>query len=689
MLWVRLLVYGFPVLIVTIMIGSFVSVKFTPVEIRNEMMTGGIGEARILNPIQSTTGADSEVNGYIFEGLLQYSEDIEIIGNLATTWELSQTTAIVFSSPEAAAAAAAQLSTLEATPADWELRGISVEGTELTLRLGQPGKLVADAISALLTTHSPLPIEILTVSVAEDAQAALDSILAKNETSIVRSHLLSSRSFELTVAGDSAPVIAALEAEFGTGQEAKGSWEVVESATAINEPEVRFFLRDDVRWHDGEPFTAEDVAFTYRMIMDESIASARRSDYELLADVEVIGPHEVLARYRRPYSPALNSWMIGLLPKHILDGKPSTWWAENFNRAPIGTGPFKFDEWRTNEFIRLTRNEDYYLGAPNLESVVLRTIPDPVTMRLAFETGQVDFWQIPSHAVANMEDEEKFEIFSSPSPSYDYVGWNLRRPIFQDIKVRQAMAHAVNVDAIIEFVLYGHGTRSTGMYPPQVWFFNDAVKPFPYDPERAKELLAEAGWTPGPDGILEKDGKPFSFYLITNQGNEVRKDIATLVQADLRKIGIDVQIQIYEWAVFISQYVNTGDFDAVVLGWSLGYDFDQFTIWHSSQTNPGQLNFVGYENAAVDRWLNELRSEFDTDRIKEIAGNLQAKIYEDQPYLFVHVPSGVAAMWRDAYRVSRPVDGIRLEEPVRLTNIGFRYYNQWFYRPEHGPNFAN
>ena len=185
------------------------------------------------------------------------------------------------------------------------------------------------------------------------------------------------------------------------------------------------------------------------------------------------------------------------------------------------------------------------------------------------------------------------------------------------------LAHAVNVPEMVKYILYGHGEQSTGIFTPKMWFFDPNIKPFAYDPEKARQLLAEAGWKPGKDGILEKDGERFAFTLITNNGNEIRRDIATLVQDDLKKLGIEVKIELYEWAVFLKNFINKGSFDAMVLGWALGPDYDQYQIWHSSQSNPEQLNVVNYRNPTVDKLLVEIRQEYNRDKIIDLAGNLQ------------------------------------------------------------------
>jgi ABC-type transport system substrate-binding protein len=310
-------------------------------------------------------------------------------------------------------------------------------------------------------------------------------------------------------------------------------------------------------------------------------------------------------------------------------------------------------------------------------------MPDQLTLRLAFETRQIDFWSAEPWTVNAFVNDARFDVFTSPTSSYTYIGWNLKRPLFQDSRVRRALAHAVDVPSMVRYILYGHGLQSTGIFTPQMWFFDPSVKPFPHDPEAARALLAEAGWHPGPDGILQKDGQRFSFTLMTNNGNEVRRDIATLAQDGLRALGIEVKVELYEWSVFLKNHVNKGDFDAIVLGWSLGNGYDQYQIWHSSQANPEQLNVVGYRSPEADRLLEDIRQEYDRDRIISLAGRLQSTIYANQPYHFRYVPEGTSVMWRNAYRIRRP-DGAGgwIDEPVAMTKAGWAFWSDWFYRPE-------
>jgi ABC-type transport system substrate-binding protein len=676
----RWFIYGFPLFLVLLIAVSFWNSASLTSEKKNEMSLGVLGEPSTLNPIQQADSASSQVAGSLFNGLLKYSPDLEIIGDLAESWTLDQTTTVVFRSTEDAKAAEAKILASRAEWMGWMLDEVRLNGNELLLHFTEPGLEASQNIFSRFSAESIAPLSTLRVEVKEGSTDVLSRLCrAFPAQSIVRSWIESGSTFELTADPKLSPDI-----EKWLTSNGGGTLTVGDPISFLAEPQVVFQLRKNVRWHDGAPFTSRDVAFTYRAIMDDATASPRKPDFDLILNVETPDEHTVRVTYRKPYSPALESWMISMLPSHLLEGKPQSWWVENFNRTPIGTGGFRFAKWKTNEFIRVERNPDYFdAPAPWLDGIVYRFMPDQLTLRLAFETRQIDFWSAEPWTVNAFVNDPRFQVFTSPTSSYTYIGWNLKRPLFQDPLVRRALAHAVDVPSMVRFILYGHGLQSTGLFTPQMWFFNPSIQPMAYDPEKARALLAEAGWTLGPDGILQKNGERFSFTLITSNGNEVRRDIATLTQDGLKNLGIEVKVELYEWAVFLKNHINKGDFDAMVLGWSLGNGYDQYQIWHSSQTNPEQLNVVGYKSPQADRLLDDIRQEYNREKIIRMAGELQNIIYQDQPYLFLYVPEGTSVMWDDSYRIRRPDGkGGWIDSPVEMTKAGWAYWSDWFYRPE-------
>lgn len=681
---IKFLIYGVPLILVAVFVASFWNATQLSTNKKNELTIGSIGEPTKINPILSTDSAASQVESLVFEGLLKYSADLELEPNLAKEFQLSQTTTFFFPTTEAASAAREILSTLSDRWAEWTLRNVVVNDRELRLDFLQPGLETSNLIADLISIEPISSVVQVRVEVGDKARELLAAFRAAHpEFNIVREWFDYDAVFEISALGDSAAISDALTALLAEKKVEKSNVEVLNELQFLAEPVVRFVLREGVLWQDGVEFTSKDVAFTFWALTDASIGSPRKPDFDLIQSLETPTPYEVVVTYRKPFSPALSSWTMSIIPAHILEGKPITWWDEFFHRSPVGLGPFKFAEWKTNEFIRLERNPTYYDGAPWLDAVVIRTLPDPIANRLAFETRQVDYWGVDPWAVKAFEDDERFDVFNAPAKQYNWVGWNLRMPMFQDLRVRQAFAHAVNVPEMIKYVLYGNGVQSTGIFPPMYWFANNDIKPIPYDPDRARALLDEAGWKVGPGGIRVKEGERMSFKLITNQGNETRKDIATLVQDNLKRIGVDVQVEIYEWAVFISRFVMKQEFESLVLAWTTPPDYDAFQVWHSSQANADQLNLVGYNNPQVDRLIEQLRQEYDRDKIIEMAGKIQRIIYEDQPLLFLYIPDSTSVIWKDSFRIRRPTPEGWKDTPVEMTKAGWTYYLQWFYRPEY------
>lgn len=409
--------------------------------------------------------------------------------------------------------------------------------------------------------------------------------------------------------------------------------------------EIIFFLRKGIKWHDGVEFTADDVIFTYKAITDPKNPTPYSSNYGPVKDVISIDKYTIKISYYKPFAPALESWGMGILPKHLLEGKEL--FNSPLNRNPIGTGPYKFKEWITGQRIILNKNEIYFEGAPFFERFITRIIPDPSTMFLELRFGGIDFMGLNpaqyKYYGEKSDFKRYFNVYRYPSFGYTYIGYNLRNPLFSDKRVRQALAHAINKKEIIEGVLLGYGTPCTGPFPPSSWAFNPDVRDFEYSPQKAKSLLEEAGWRVGNDGVLQKDGIKFSFILLVNQGNEARLKTAQIIKEQLRKIGIDLKIRVLEWQSFL-ELVTKRQFQAVLLGWSLARDPDLYDIFHSSKTKPGEFNFVSYSNPEVDALIERARETLNREERRRLYWKVHELIFQDQPYTFLYVPDTIIAV---------------------------------------------
>jgi peptide/nickel transport system substrate-binding protein len=429
--------------------------------------------------------------------------------------------------------------------------------------------------------------------------------------------------------------------------ELASSWEISPDGLQIT-----FHLRPNVKWHDGADFTAADVAFTYRTMIDPKTPTAYGEDFKQVRKFEVIDPLTVRVTYGEPFAPALISWGFSVMPKHLLEGKDIT--ASPLARAPVGTGPYRFVEWKPGEKIVLEAYDGYWEGRPNIDRYLYRVIPDSATMFLELSAGNLDEMGLDPVQYTRQTDTEFFRKsyrkYRYLADAYTYLGFNLQLPLFQDKRVRQALSHAVNKQEIIDIVLLGLGQEATGPYKPGTWAHNPDVRKYPYDPARAQALLAEAGWgAKGSDGVLTRDGKRFAFTLMTNQGNKTRAKAAEVVQKNLKAVGIDVSIRVVEWAAFLKEFVNPKKFDAVILGWTIPRDPDAFDVWHSSKTGPAELNHVSFRNAEADALIEKGRRTFDQEERRKAYARFQEILAEEQPYVFLYVPDAlpiVAARFR-------------------------------------------
>jgi len=661
-----------------------------------KFVEGSIGDAHFLNPVLSADSAASSVIALVFDTLLDLDENLALRGKLAERWEVTERAYLVVR-PEArlpdgtrasaealrerlAVALAAEMTSIQVLPAELrsERREVALPGAE-----GEP----SGPATVELRVRVPERIALELRQVMPDLAERLAPLLGP----------------DYLTGFDPEPLV---ELPVGPQGEALRPG-IPELLPALeHNPVLTFQLRRGVRFHDGHELDAGDVRFTYDAFMDPRNVSPRSSDFEPVKAVEAVDSHTVRVVYKRLFSPAVYVWAsYGILPEHLLnaealgremDRRGITGEARErfglreaeFTRSPVGTGPFRFRRWESDDLIQLTRFDDYFEGPAQYREYTMRIIPDLVTQELEFRTGALDLYPAQPHQAARYREDPSYRSFSSVQFGYSYLGYNARNELFADPEVRRALGMAVDVEEITRYVLYGEGERVSGPFAVTTEWYDRSVTPLPYDPEAARALLAAKGWRPGPDGILEKGGKRFAFTLITNNGNPQRKAIATIAQHAWRRLGVDCRVQLFEWAVFLKDFVNTGRFDAVVLGWSTGIDPDLYQIFHSSQTGPAQLNFTGYVNPEADRLIEAIRLEYDRGRQRELAHRLHRLIAADQPYSFLFAGRATQVVDRKIVMVERDAEGSERLVPLRPSPTGQLDY--WFTRwkkLDHTPDF--
>lgn len=678
-----------PTLVTLVLLGSFFWVpSYEEQTLGNpdrltRFITAASGDASLLNPILAADSASSQIGSLVFEGLIDRDEQLRHRGRIAHSWRIFHNAYFYVNDTTVTArwglvSAEALVDRLNAEMSCDEPFWSNIEAIDL---------LPAEAFSQEMPLAAGTRAETITLDVQAPARVRL-TLETVDPTVFERlSTFLGEEYFETFT-----PARFVTTAQEISSDRLSELAERLLPATAHN-PIIEFYLRPGVTFHDGHPVTAEDVRFTYEAIMNPRNLSPRLPDYEPVETVEVVDPLTVRIIYGRLYSPALGTWSMGILPAHLLNAEalraeamargenPDTFGLRQsgFNRRPIGSGPFMFAEWKSDQFIRLVRFEEYWEGAPNYHQYVMRIIPDALTQEMEFYAGTVDDYNVQPHQVERLSRDERFQHFSDTAFGYSYIGYNLRRPPFDDPRVRRALGMAIDTQKIIDYVLYGQGERITGPFVKQTDYYNHAIEPLPYDPQGALALLAEAGWRRGSDGYLQKEGRRMAFTLITNHGNPIRRAILAIAQDAWKKIGIQVETDMLEWSVFIQRRVNQLDFDALVLGWSMGIEPDLFQIWHSSQSGPFQLNFVGFQDPEADDLILRIRREYDHDRQVAYCHRLHEIIAESQPYTFLFVGRWTALLDRRIVRQVATADGRTVYMPIEPTITGGYtfHFNQW------------
>lgn len=437
------------------------------------------------------------------------------------------------------------------------------------------------------------------------------------------------------------------------------SWEPNEEFT-----EWTFSLRTDVAWHDGEPFTADDVVFTYdRRMNEDGLAAA----YKELASVDKVDEHVVRFVLSEPlgHFPVLMSYNQFIVPKHVLEGQQMTEFTEFSKQNPIGTGPYMIEEFNAGNYVSTKKNPNFFLGEPHIDRYVYKVLPDVNSQVAQLRTGELTFATIEPVNVETLEGAPGLVIDPIDYVNHYYIAFQCTRPLFSDSNVRLGLSHAIDRQAIVDSVTLGYGTIATGTIPTALgWAYNDQLEPIPYDQERCLAILAESGWVPNSDGLLEKDGEPLAFTLSVDKGNPAREQTATIVQQMFIDVGCDVELETMDWGSFSQQRWLGEDYESMHMWWITAPDPDQLEYYGCD----GDSNHPNFCNNEITQILQEARSTADPEMRKELYFRYQELEMEDPPVSVLYYPKEIR---------------VYPETLQNVPNIGIRdafiySYDMWF-----------
>ena len=418
-----------------------------------------------------------------------------------------------------------------------------------------------------------------------------------------------------------------------------------------NNTTLIFKLRPDVKWHDGEIFSARDVLFTYETLISAKISSPYSAAFRFVKSVEILDKFSIRVTYKKPYFKALETWMMGILPYHLLKDDKNLM-SSPFNTSPIGTGPYKLHQLEHSKNIILLANENYFKGKPKIQQISFHVIADPVTRFLMLKSKALDIGSIESmqyEKQLNKDFFNKFNIYEEISHSYTYLGLNLRLQKFKNPKVRQALSLAINRQELVDILFLGHAKVCTGPFLPKTKAFNKDVKAPIQNIQKAKALLKEAGYDAN---------NPFTFEIVTSNSSSIRPYAAQILQHQLKKAGVVVKLRVMEWQAFLNMVVFPHKFDAVLLGWGLSSTPDPYLFWHSNSDKKGGFNLVGYNNPKMDKMIDASQSIINREKLASMWQDMFKTITDDNPYLFLYIPNSITAVNKDIKNVTPSLSGI-------------------------------
>ncbi len=411
---------------------------------------------------------------------------------------------------------------------------------------------------------------------------------------------------------------------------------------------VTYRLRPGVTWHDGAPFTSADVKFTWETIMNRRANVVSREGYDKISAVETPDANTVVVRFRQYYAPFLTLFTT-ILPQHVL-AKAEDINKAAFNRAPVGTGPFKLKEWRIADALVFEVNHAYYRGRPNLDGIVYKVIPDSSIMLTQLKAGEVDI--VSNVGLAQLEQVKAISgvrAVVTPNLIWEHVDFNLDNVLFQDVKVRRAIALAIDRQAIITGALKGVASAAVGDQSPLSWAYNPVVQPPARDVAAARELLTQAGFTPGADGIFAKGGRRLAFNLVTTAGNKTRELVADAVVRQLKEAGVEATVRLVDVPVFFGDVLRSRRFEAAMFAWVAGLDPDDASLWHSRNI-PGARNgyqgqnYAGWRNPEVDALTETAARTVDLEARKQAYFRIQELMMEEAPVIPLYFRSNIDAV---------------------------------------------
>ena len=651
-----------------------------------------------LNPLQPSSGFQREITDLVFEKLFRRDDEMLMRGHLAERWELRQRVSFFFRDEAGAVAALAILEELREAKDErwlsWGVMSLEQKGDALAIVFGNHEFAGADDIDELFDEKTRFPVTQIQLTVKDSAKESFDLFRRDAVEKAQIRHVVfdeANRTGVISAAGEVDLFQRELELFYQANENLQPTLEPLGMARFVVEPEVRLHLREGISWHDGAPFSADDVVYSYREVARAGSVSALKPWFASVISVEAVEPRVVSVALREPYAPLMESWeALPILPAHLLAGAAAAGEAERaaFFAQPVGTGPYRVTAREPGKSLTLQAFDSYFRGVAHQEEIRYEVIADHAARAIGFRLRQIDVLRPDDVERVVMRGDDRVEEIDGVPRTQSFVAWNLRREPFLDGRVRTALALMIDVEALVEKAAGQESQVCRGIFYPNLWLCPEEAEVPELDLEKAYGILAEAGWSlvPEEEGgkqwLRDADGEPLSFRLLVDGGNAEHRVVAANLVSAWRNAGVRAELETRPWLTMIAEALEPRDFDAMLLSWELGFRRDQSSLWHSSQAAGGG-NFSGLRNQIVDDLLDQLKKETDPPAVQALAVELQSLLWTLKPCLFLYESGEVVMARRGILREQRPLmDGRRSDQPVTAPPAGLVVSRPWWVKKE-------
>ncbi len=639
-----------------------------------------------ISPLAPAGGIEGEIAGLVFEPLLRRDAELRLRPNLIERWTSRTTVAIRCESEEAAGEAEARIRAGEAPAEGPRPRAVERTGSVLTavydgIGDGLEASLLASLPSELLGDYQLVRVR-AAHSVDDLVAAWLEGSLEKSQVRMME--VVDDREANLFVRGKVERVVGDLRLYLDSNPATSPELEELGPRCHTTVREMLLELRDDATWHDGRPFTAEDLVFSYETLTRPDSPLPLAASFSFVRSLEALSPHRIRIVCREAPATMLESWeSLPPLPAHLLGPSGDAAARTAYLAQPIGLGPYRIERRRSDGGMELAAHRGYHLGAPREPRLRYRRFASLESILLALRTGTLDA----------IEPDERFSEWSGRHPGavealrdrpcfQHVVIWNLDRAPFDRIAVRNALARAADPASILRDTATEFQTPTTSLFFPGSPAVAEPMLLPLHDARGAENLLEKEGYPLDPASGWRKDasGKPLRFTLLANASNPEHLRLADALAEQWATVGIEVEAKPTPWEALVLQRLPERDFDAVLLSWSLPLGRDRRQVWHSSAAGPGGGNLSGLRDAGVDALLDRLRQESDPAALVEATAALHRAIAALQPCLFVCDSGRVVTLRTGALEMRPP--GAEAAEPIAVGKGGLEATRPWWVRTQ-------